>query len=419
MNPTSATTGASAIPVRLQRLELPERAPIAGQSARGADVALLAKAPPNYLDTTHFDTVRFPPPPWAAEAFARAAKDGSLAYTGYRGNPDVLKVLAESVGRFLGVPLDPVQNLILTPGTQAGLFGALASLVEEGDRVVLLDPDYLFSSRILRFFGADIGYVPLVFGADGPTPDLEVLETEFNRKKARYMVFSHPNNPTGAVFSPEVISNIARLANKYGITVLVDELYSRLLHDGRRFPHLAAQEGMFERTVTLLGPSKTESLSGYRLGVVVAPANITARIENVLSIMALRAPAYAQHVLVPWLRDDHDWLAGLLKQFTELRTLTVQKLRQLSWLKVEPQAGTAYVWPDVSALGEPGPIVAEALLVKAGVLVSPGYQFGPTAGGHVRVCYARDEQQWAGALDRMIEVLDKLSRRTQASGKVA
>jgi aspartate/methionine/tyrosine aminotransferase len=92
---------------------------------------------------------------------------------------------------------------------------------------------------------------------------------------------------------------------------------------------------------------------------------------------------------------------------------------RISWLKVEPQAGTAYVWPDVSALGESGPIVAEVLLVKAGVLVSPGYQFGPTAGGHFRVCYARDEQQWASALDRMLEVLDKLSRRTRASGRVA
>ena len=140
-------------PARLQRLELPERAPIAGTSARRADIALLAKAPPDFLDTTHFDTVRFPPPPWAAEQFARAADDGALAYTGYRGNGEVLSVLAGSVGGFLDLPLDSQQHLILTPGTQAGLFASLASLIEEGDRVALIDPDYLFSARILRFFG--------------------------------------------------------------------------------------------------------------------------------------------------------------------------------------------------------------------------------------------------------------------------
>jgi aspartate/methionine/tyrosine aminotransferase len=398
-------------PARLQRLELPERTSIAGMSARRADIALLAKAPADFLDTTHFDTVRFPPPPWAADQFARGAGDGALAYTGYRGNSEVLTALAGSVGSFLDLPLDPQQHLILTPGTQAGLFASLTSLIEEGERVALIDPDYLFSERILRFLGADIGHVPLLFTPDGPSPDLDVLETEFKRKGARYLVFSHPNNPTGAVFSAQVIARIARLANTYDVTVLVDELYARLVHDGRSFPHLAAEPTMFARTVTLLGPSKTESLSGYRLGVVVAPPEIISRVENVLSIMALRAPAYAQHVLLPWLRDDHDWLAHRLKEFTALRTLTVESLRRLPWLKLQPQSGTAYAWPDVSALGLPAPDVAEALLREAGVLVSPGYQFGPASGGHFRLCYARDEAVWALALDRMVGVLDGLARR--------
>ena len=176
------------------------------------------------------------------------------------------------------------------------------------------------------------------------------------------------------MFSAQIIARIARLANTYDITVLVDELYARLIHDGRRFPHLAAEPGMFARTVTLLGPSKTELLSGYRLGVVVAAPEIINRVENVLSIMALRAPAYAQHVLLPWLRDDHEWLAQRLKEFTALRTLTVESLRRLPWLKLLLQSGTAYVRPDVSALGLPGPDIAAALLCEAGVLVSPGYQ---------------------------------------------
>lgn len=96
----------------------------------------------------------FPPPPWAAEQFARAATDGSLAYTGYRGNAQVLTTLAGSVGSFLDLPLDPRHHLILTPGPQAGLFATLASLVEDGDRVALIDPDYLLSARVLRFLAS-------------------------------------------------------------------------------------------------------------------------------------------------------------------------------------------------------------------------------------------------------------------------
>jgi aspartate/methionine/tyrosine aminotransferase len=93
-------------------------------------------------------------------------------------------------------------------------------------------------------------------------------------------------------------------------------------------------------------------------------------------------------VLLPLLRDDHDWLAARMKDFTALRTLTVNSLRRLPWLMLEPQAGTAYVWPDVSALGLPAPVIAEALLCEASVLISPGYQFGPSAGG-ISVCAMR------------------------------
>ena len=99
-----------------------------------------------------------------------------------------------------------------------------------------------------------------------------------------------------------------------------------------------------------------------------------------------------------------------MKDFTAVRKLTVESLRRLPWLKVQPQAGTAYVWPDVSALKLPAPVIAEALLCEAGVLVSPGYQFGPASGGHFRLCYARDQAEWTQALDRMVGVLDGLAR---------
>lgn len=398
-------------PSRITQLQVPGRAGTNHSSAREADLSLIAKAPKGFLDTTHFDTVRFPPPPWAADDFAAALEDGDNAYSPYRGNQQVLAEVAKNVSNFLGRPIDPSQNLILTPGTQAGLFSALGSLVEPGTRVALFTPEYLFSERILRFFGADIGAVPLTLeGPDGPTPDLDALEQEFATHGARVLVFSHPNNPTGSVYSAATIAAIADLCKRYDVTVIADELYSRLLHSPQEFNHIASEPGMFERTVTLLGPSKTESLSGYRLGVVVAQAEIIARMENVQSITALRAPAYSQHLLVRWLRDDNSWLQERLVDFTALRELTESKLKRLPWLNWLPGEGTAYAWLDVSALGLSDFEVAAELLTDAAVLVSPGYQFGPGNEGHFRVCYARDEAIWASALDRMVEVLDKLAR---------
>src|ERR1700674_3526019 len=130
---------------RVVDLGLPERAE---RGARQADRDLLAQAPATFIDATHFDTVRFPPPDWALQSFTEAAKDGALAYTGYRGNRNVLEIVSRALAAFTGEHFDPEAELILTPGTQAGLFGALSAMVNEGDKVLLVDPDYLFNERI-------------------------------------------------------------------------------------------------------------------------------------------------------------------------------------------------------------------------------------------------------------------------------
>lgn len=402
-----ASSGPSA---RIQSAGLDDRAD--GSSARQADKTLAAHTSPTTLDTTHFDTVRFPPPDWAAERFAAAASNGALAYTPYRGNEEVRRALAEPLTSWLGLEVDPAENLLLTPGTQAGLFTALSGLVDPDDTVALLDPDYLFSERILTFLGAQVTHVPLRHHTDEHrqlVPDLDQLEQAFHNG-VQLLVFSHPNNPTGAVYPHETLERVAALAVRYDVTVLVDELYARLVYGDTPFSHLASLPGMRERTVTLLGPSKTESLSGYRLGVMVAPRPILDAAEDVLSLTALRASGYAQHVLTGWLVDDAAWVADRIQQLQKLRSLTLKHFRQLPWIGLTPQQGTAYLFPDVSSLNLSDRTIAEALATRAGVLISPGYQFGPSGTGHFRICYARDEQVWDRALERIVDVLDDLYR---------
>jgi bifunctional pyridoxal-dependent enzyme with beta-cystathionase and maltose regulon repressor activities len=116
------------------------------------------------------------------------------------------------------------------------------------------------------------------------------------------------------------------------------------------------------------------------------------------------------------LRDDKAWLAERLPAFTALRSLTEAKLTRLPWLRLSMGAGTAYAWPDLSRLQMPSDQVAELLLTKAGVLVSPGYQFGPGCDAFLRVCYARDETIWSAALDRMVSVLDDVARQRGLAG---
>ena len=395
---------------RLLRTHLPERAPLIGMSVRDADVALrLDGTGHGLMDTTHFDTVRFPPPDWALPAFAAAAADGETAYTAYRGSTGVLTACAESVSVLLGIDIHPERNLALTTGTQGALFATLSALVDEGDVVALADPEYLFVERMLRFLGAQVVRVGLLDTPDGPQLDLAALEAAAERG-IRLFLTSNPHNPTGTVFTAATLTALAGLAVRYDFLVFVDELYCRLVYGDTPFTHAASLPGMAERTITSLGGSKTESLSGYRIGLVAAPAEIVDAVEQVLAICCLRAPAYAQHVLAHWLIDDHDFVARRVEELHALQTMTVEALRQVPGLTVAAGAGTAYAWADVSALGLTDVQVARALQAEAGVVVSPGYQFGPSGIGHFRTCYAREESQWAQALRRMMTALNGAAR---------
>lgn len=395
---------------RLRRTHLPERISLLGMSVREADLSLrLNGAGGGLLDTTHFDTTRFPPPDWALPTFSAAAADGERAYTAYRGSGEVRRACAQSISGLLEMDIDPSRNLALTAGTQAGLFSVLGALVDEGDVVVLADPEYLFVERMLRFLGAEVIRLPFVDTPTGPELDLDQLEA-VSVHGIRLLLTSNPNNPTGAVFSPEFSARLARIVVRDDFLVVIDALYCRLVYDNTPYTHLAAQPGMADRTITLLGGSKTESLSGYRVGVVVAPGSIIDAVEQMTAMLSLRAPAYAQQVLTRWLVDDQDFVAKRVWELQAIQQTTVAQLLTVPGLTVRAGAGTAYLWPDVTELGLSDLEVARVLQDEAGVIVSPGYQFGPSGIGHFRICYAREEVQWARALDRMTAALIGVSR---------
>lgn len=390
---------------RLQRTHLPERREQLGMTVREADLSLgLNGAGGGLLDTTHFDTVRFPPPDWAVSTFAAAAADGTMAYTAYRGSDEVRRVCARSVSGLMGVDIDPSRNIAITAGTQSALFAVLSAVVDEGDVVVLADPEYLFVERMLAFLGAEVRRLPFVSTTSGLQPDLDQLD-QHGSAGIKLFITSNPNNPTGTVLSPESVARLAQLAVRDDFLVLIDELYARLVYDDVPYTHLAAQPGMADRTITLLGGSKTESLSGYRVGVVVSSAPVIDAVEQTLAMLCLRAPAYAQHVLTKWLVDDGDFVAKRVSELHDIQRSTIEQLLTVPGLVVAAGSGTAYLWPDVSGLGISGLEAARVLQEKAGVVVSPGYQFGPSGINHFRICYARDEREWAAALERMTAAL--------------
>jgi aspartate/methionine/tyrosine aminotransferase len=389
---------------------MPGRGGNADRSLREAERELEHTATEHpILDLTYADTHRFPAPDWVLEEFERAAGGEGMTYTPYRGDSGVREAVANNVSAAFSLDTDPDRNIILTPGTQAALFTAFASLIEPGDTVILADPEYLSTERMLWFYGANVIHLPLVSDGQGLAElDMEAFEAALVHEP-RLLIFSNPNNPTGVVHTRESIEAIAEIAIRADMAVLVDQLYCRLLYDGADYTHLAHVDGMAERTVTLLGPSKTESMSGYRLGLALASGCIIDRMEDVLSVSALRAPAYAQHLLKRWLADDQEYVKTRIAEYESLRDTTIDRIGKSQILEVEPAKGTAYLFPRVvPAVGVDVHTIATTLKRETGIVVNPGYQFGPAGEGHFRVCFAQDEKVWDSALDRMIAVVESL-----------
>lgn len=400
-------------PARISRLHLPERKADIGMSLREGERALEINSATlsNLTDLTYADTVRFPAPDWAIAAFTKAATAGGLSYTAYRGARAIRSVVAANVSAFMGIEVEPDRHLMLTPGSQAALYAALSSVVEEGDAVAIMDPDYLTNERMLRYLAARPIRIPLLWEEGGDdTIDFDALEAAF-KGGAKAFLFSNPNNPTGTVHPPAVVERLAELAIRYNVFVIADQLYSRLIYDNRPYRHIASIPGMAERTVTLLGPSKTESMSGYRLGLAVGPAGIIDRMEDLQSITALRAPAYAQHTLVHWLADDKELVAQRVQEYQALRDTVARRLRQTNFLTVVPSGGTSYIFPRVVGIDASDKDIALTLQNKAGVIINPGFQSGPRGVGHFRICFAQEEKVLESCLERIVSALGELASR--------
>jgi aspartate/methionine/tyrosine aminotransferase len=263
------------------------------------------------------------------------------------------------------------------------------------------------TERTLRYLGAEVRHIPIEWEDGAARIDLAELE-RVARDQPKLLVFSHPNNPTGAVFQQATLEAIAGIVQRHNLLVVVDELYCRLVFDQRPFTHLAAIDGMRERCITLLGPSKTESMSGYRVGVAVAPPEIVDRMEDVLSVAALRAPAYAQHTLTRWLVDDLPYVRTRVADYQQLRDRATALLAESSHLTPYHPKGTAYMFPAVRGLRASDQEIALAIK-RMGVTINPGYQFGPGGSRHFRICFAQDDAALAEAIGRILQAIARLA----------
>lgn len=361
------------------------------------------------VDFSHGDVNAFEPIPGTLSEFIKGVNiGGEQAYTEYKGRIFIRENVSEKLSLFTGAAISADTQLIITPGTQGALFLAMGSLIGRGDKVAIVEPDYFANRKIVQFLEGAMISITLDYlkSDDKAGLDLAQLENAF-KNGVKVFVFSNPNNPTGVIYRPEEIHSIAQLAREYGVAVIVDQLYSRQIFDGRRYTHLCAEYIRPENLITIIGPSKTESLSGYRLGVAFGSQNIISRMEKLQAIVSLRAGGYSQAVLTAWFNEPRGWLEDRIGAHQRIRDDLLALLRKVEGIKVRKTEAGSYLFIEIPELTVTMREFVKILRLQAGVIVTPGTEFGPRFTKSFRINFSQEYSSAVEAIKRTIHMIER------------
>ena len=244
----------------------------------------------------------------------------------------------------MGIPIDPDREVLVTCGSTEAMMCAMMTVCNPGDKVIIFTPFYENYSADTILTGAQPIYVELE--APSFTFDPEKLEDAF-RQNPKAIILCNPSNPTGRVFTLEELTIIADLAKKYDTYVITDEVYEHIVYEPYKHIYMASLPGMFERTISCSSLSKTYSITGWRLGYIIAPENIIERAKKVHDFLTVGAAAPLMEAAVVGLNMDQSYYDGLLYTYDEKRKLFLNGLDDLNIAHTTPE-GAYYVMLDVS-----------------------------------------------------------------------
>jgi len=338
------------------------------------------------------------------EAGVQSLRKGETHYTSNAGIMDVRQALTDHLEKQYGVSYDPGSELILTVGVSEALYLATTALLDPGDEVIILTPCFVaYQAEVLLAGGVPVEVAcRMENNFDLDPRDVEAAITP--RTKA--ILIGYPNNPTGAVANRENLLEVARLAEKYDLIVISDEIYDRLVYGVKHncFPTLP---GMKSRTILLGGFSKDYAMTGWRIGYVVGPAELIKGLLRVHQYTVMSAPTTAQMGALEALKNGEEYVCQMLAEYNRRRKLIVKGLNQIGLPTFEP-FGAFYAFPKVSVTGLDDETFAQRLLQEEKVAVVPGNAFGAGGAGFVRCSYATAYDKIEEALRRIEKFVNRL-----------
>lgn len=340
------------------------------------------------------------------DAACTAILEGKTRYSQNAGLLDLRQTISKYYERKEGFKYDPVTEVIATVGAMEGLYLALLSMLNPGDEVIIPAPYYVNYAQMVSMCHA----VPVII--DNPertdlsfdVADIEKVITP----KTRAIMINTPSNPSGRIIPQDIIEGIANLAKKYDLVVVSDEVYKCLIYDNMPFKSIVAIGGMRERTILINSLSKEFCMTGYRIGYVLAPAEIIAAMTKLQENVCACAPLPSQYAAIKALSGEEDYSKNMIDIFTERRNVLYEGLSKIEKFSVKAPEATFYMMADISRTGMDSIDFCYALLRSAHVAAVPGVTYGQCCNHYVRIAFTLDIEKIEEGVRRIAEFVNSL-----------
>ena len=350
------------------------------------------------LGEPNFDT-----PPNIVDAACDALKNGHTHYTSSMGLYALREVVQSTTQISRGFKPE-IEQILVTPGANAIIYLAVSCLVNPGEEVIVPDPGFPTYYSAIRYCGGVPVRVPLHESNQfrlNPD-DLRKCITS----KTRLIIMNSPSNPTGAVMTPDEIDEIAHIAEEHDIYLLSDEIYARMVFDGKsRFYTPAILDQCKERTIIINGFSKAFAMTGWRLGVAIGPKDVIEKMGLVVQTIVSCVPPFIQMAGIEAIQGDQSAIAEMLSSYQERRDVMVEGLNSIPGIQCIKPEGALYAFPNISGTGMSSDEFADFALEKAGVALLPGSNFGIHGEGFVRLCYVNTLENIERAIKQLKHAL--------------
>ncbi len=349
----------------------------------------------------------FDPPKEILQRLAEVSREDYNQYSITWGAQNFREALAAKQSKYMGHPINPNGEVVVTCGSTEAMMVAMMSVTNPGDKVVVFSPFYENYGADAILSGADPIYVPLYPPEFNFNPD--ELEAAF-KQKPKAIILCNPSNPCGKVFTKDELLFIADLAKKYDTFVITDEVYEHIVYEPYEHVYMASLPGMWERTISCSSLSKTYSITGWRLGYVIASEEVIEVAKKVHDFLTVGAAAPLQEAAVVGLNFKEDYYKDLARKYQAKKDLFLKGLDDLKILHTNPQ-GAYYVMLDISEFGYDSDLeFCEILAEKVGVGAVPGSSFFKEPVNHlIRLHFAKRDDTLNEALNRLSDIRKKIS----------